>query len=552
MSAERKPVVTLPSVDQRPNLRLPQVRRWPIDPAKPVIDLDRVTLAFGDKCVLDNLSIAIPTGQTTVILGGGGSGKSVLLKLMMGLMRPSHGRVVLFGRDINTLSAVELLDLRKRMGMVFQNYALFDGLSVADNVAFSLRESSKLSGSEITSLSTELIQLLDLGGSEDQLPGDLSGGMRKRVSLARALVANPEIVLYDEPTTGLDPLMVKKVDEMIVLAKAQYQITSVVISHDMTSTRRIADTVRFLDRGKIIFAGSFDALLASALAPVRRFVDAMSGPARKPTATRKPQRDLVAPVIELIGVTKHFGAKDVLRGVNLTIYPRQTTALIGASGSGKSVIVKHIMGLLQPDAGRVVAFGRDLATISERELNDVRRHFGLVFQQAALLDWMTVRENVAFPLAERRSAPLVAVRRRVDEVLEMMKLVDIADVMPGNLSLGQRKRVGLARAIVTKPDVLIYDEPTTGQDPLRTRDIDDMIQQMQAELDVASIVISHDMASTFRIADRIAMLHDGAIVEFGTPAELRASRSEYVQSFVHASEESPELMPVSALHSTLP
>src|ERR1700689_397038 len=138
MNAVWKPVVTVQSVNQRPNLRLPQIRRWPIDPAKPVIELDRVSLAFGDKYVLDNLSIAIPTGQTTVILGGGGSGKSVLLKLMMGLMRPSHGRVVLFGRDINTLSAIELLGLRKRMGMVFQNYALFDGLSVADNVAFSL------------------------------------------------------------------------------------------------------------------------------------------------------------------------------------------------------------------------------------------------------------------------------------------------------------------------------------------------------------------------------------------------------------------------------
>ena len=146
-----------------------------------------------------------------------------------------------------------------------------------------------------------------------------------------------------------------------------------------------------------------------------------------------------------------------------------------------------------------------------------------------------MRDNVAFPLVERRLTSVAEVSRRVDEVLEMLRLTDLRNAMPGDLSLAQRKRVGLGRAIVTKPDVLIYDEPTTGQDPIRTRDIDDMIRETQAQLDVASIVVSHDMASTFQIADRIAMLHDGTIVAFGTPDELRASRDEYVQTFIRAS-----------------
>ena len=369
---------------ERNNLLLPQLQRWPLDAAKPVIELDDVTVAFGATLVLDGLSLQIPTGQTTVILGRGGSGKSVLLKLMMGLLHPQRGRVLLFGRDLATISDVEMLGLRKRMGMVFQNYALFDGLSVEDNVAFSLHESSHLRPPEIARLSHDLLHLLELDGSEAQLPGELSGGMRKRVSLARALIANPEVVLYDEPTTGLDPVMVKRVDEMIALAKVEYEITSVVISHDLTSTRRIADSVRFLDRGKIVLAGSVDELVTSRLPIVRSFVDAMSAPAAAVSASAKSTRDLSQPVVELIDVNKYFEGKHVLRGVNLRIMPRQITALIGASGSGKSVIVKHIMGLLQPEGGRVLVFGKGLATVSERELEKLRMHFGLVFQQAAL------------------------------------------------------------------------------------------------------------------------------------------------------------------------
>jgi len=536
LAISRKMTAILRTPIERTNLLVPNVQRWAIDIAKPVIELDDVTVAFGSRLVLDGLSLKIPTGQTTVILGRGGSGKSVLLKLMMGLIHPLCGRVLLFGRDLAAVSDVEMLELRKRMGMVFQNYALFDGISVEDNVAFSLHESSKLRAPEITRLSRALIHLLALDGSEAQLPGELSGGMRKRVSLGRALIANPEVVLYDEPTTGLDPIMVQRVDEMIALAKLRNNITSVVVSHDLASTRRIADTVRFLDRGKIAFAGTVSELETSKLPVVRGFLDAITGPAPGLTPSPKPARDLTVPVIELVDVNKYFEGKHVLRGVNLAILPRQTTALIGASGSGKSVIVKHIMGLLQPEGGRVLVFGEDLAKVSERELERIRTHFGLVFQQAALLDWLSVRDNVAFPLVERRSMSSQDVRRRVDEVLELLQLTDLGEAMPGELSLGQRKRVGLGRAIVTKPDVLIYDEPTTGQDPIWTREIDDMIQETQAHLDVASIVVSHDMASTFRIADRIAMLHDGVIVAFGTPDELRNSRDAYVQEFIRASE----------------
>ena len=528
---------------QRKNLLLPDSERWPLDPAKPVIELDEVSVAFGDKYVLRGLTLKILPGQTTVVVGRSGSGKSVLLKLMMGLMQPTSGRVVLFGKDLATCPAVEVLQLRKRMGMLFQNYALFDALSVDENVGFSLAENSSLPLPQIADLTHELVRILNLTGSENLLPAELSGGMRKRVSLARALIANPEVVLFDEPTTGLDPIMIEAVDDMIALAKDQYQITSVIISHDMASTKRLADKVAFLHDGKIIFYGTYDEFIADKLPPIQAFVDGArtsrltrssggSGDTAPPSEASAPITD--APVVELVDVHKRFGDKDVLRGVDLKIYPRRTTVIIGASGSGKSVIIKHIMGLFKPTRGQIRVFGEDIVPMKDLALNEVRKHFGLLFQNAALLDWLSVYENVAFPIHERGGVGPQEVRDRVVDILERLNISDIAHRMPGEISAGQRKRVGLARAIVMKPEIMIYDEPTTGQDPLRTRDIDDMIQQTQERFEITSIVISHDMSSTFRIAHMIAMLYQGRIVAYGTPAELRASRDEHVQRFIHA------------------
>jgi ABC-type transporter Mla maintaining outer membrane lipid asymmetry ATPase subunit MlaF len=528
-----------PAPQGRKNLLLPDAPRWPLDPTHPVIELDDVSVAFGDKQVLRGLSLQIPAGKTTVVVGRSGSGKSVLLKLMMGLLKPTSGRVVLFGRDLATCSPLEILELRKRMGMLFQNYALFDALTVDENVGFPLRENSELPRRDIEQLSHELIRILNLTGSERVLPAELSGGMKKRVSLARALIANPEVVLFDEPTTGLDPIMIEAVDDMIALAKTQYQITSVIISHDMASTKRLADRVAFLHDGKIIFTGGYDELLASPLPPIQAFVEG-AGTSRlsrgdAPVAPAQATAAITdAPVVELVGVYKHFGDKQVLRGIDLKIFPRRTTVIIGASGSGKSVIIKHIMGLFKPDRGEIRVFGKDIVPMKDLELNEVRKHFGLLFQNAALLDWLSVYDNVAFPLHERGHVSRQELRDRVTDILERLNIADIMHRMPGEISAGQRKRVGLARAIVMKPEIMIYDEPTTGQDPLRTRDIDNMIQETQERFDITSIVISHDMSSTFRIAHMIAMLYQGQMVAFGSPAELRASPNEHVQRFIHA------------------
>jgi ABC-type transporter Mla maintaining outer membrane lipid asymmetry ATPase subunit MlaF len=496
--------------------------------SEPVIQLEGVAIAFGERRVLDGLDLTIARGETTVIVGRSGSGKTVLLKLMLGLLTPDRGRVRVFGRDLAAASQRELIEIRKRMGMLFQNYALFDGMSVEANVEFPLVETAGVPHRDAERRAHEIIELLGLHGSEHVLPGELSGGMRKRASLARALVARPEVVLFDEPTTGLDPIMVERVDEMIVRAKGRYGITSVIISHDVASIRRLADRVAFLHDGRIIFSGSFDDFMHSELPPIRSFL----------ATAEAPEDDLTSPteqpVIELVGVHKWFGDKHVLRGVDLAIYPNRITTLIGASGSGKSVMAKHMMGLVRPDRGVVRVFGQDLATLDERELEQMRARFGLVFQHSALLDWLDVHDNIAFPLVERRQLATTEITARVDEIVERLGLGGMRSRMPAELSAGERKRVALARAMVMRPSILIYDEPTSGQDPPRTREIDEMILQAQRELGITSIVISHDMAATFRIADTIAFLHEGKIAACGSPAELRASHDPFVDRFLEA------------------
>jgi ABC-type transporter Mla maintaining outer membrane lipid asymmetry ATPase subunit MlaF len=532
------------------NLLVPGLERWPMDPHKPVISLRDVWVDFGGPPLFRGLSLDILPGLATVIVGRSGSGKSVLLRLMMGLMKPSRGQVTLFGRDLAAISTVELLALRKRMGMLFQNYALFDALTVEDNVGFTLLENSSMKRREVLPLAHDLIRLLGLAGNERVLPSDLSGGMRKRVSLGRALIARPEVVLFDEPTTGLDPIMIEKVDEMIVLAKKEFQITSAVISHDMASTKRLADRVAFLHDGQIAFYGTYAELMSSQVPPVKAFVEgaqtsrlaraetnragddvAVSAPYPQPTPAATPT---VAPVVELVDVDKAFGGKKVLRGVNLPIYPGLITVLIGASGSGKSVIIKHVLGLFRPDRGQVKVFGEDLAAMGPVALQKTRTRIGLLFQHAALLDWLSVADNVAFPLREHSKLSKAEIADKADDILTRLHISHLAKRMPGAISSGEKKRVGLARAIITRPEIMIYDEPTTGQDPIRTREVDDMIQETQEQFDITSIVISHDMASTFRIAHRIALLHEGRIAVYGTPAEVRASPDDHVQHFIHA------------------
>jgi len=236
-----------------------------------VVDLHK---SFGAHSVLSGIHLSIEEGSTLVVLGGSGSGKTVLVKHLIGLLKPEQGQVWVDGEDVVPMGDEALARVRKKFGMVFQAAALFDSMTVFENVAFPLRESaSKKSEEEIREIVRSRLALFDLKGIDEKFPADLSGGMRKRVGLARAIVLNPKIVLYDEPTTGLDPLTTDYVDEMILQTKASFGVTSVVISHDIASAFKVADEVAFLSQGKILEKAPPSVFRDSKTPEVQRFLD---------------------------------------------------------------------------------------------------------------------------------------------------------------------------------------------------------------------------------------------------------------------------------------
>ena len=246
--------------------------------------------------------------------------------------------------------------------------------------------------------------------------------------------------------------------------------------------------------------------------------------------------------ILLQDVHKAFGASAVLRGFSLDVREGETLSIIGGSGTGKSVALKHIVRLLRPDRGEVWVDGSDVGTLREEALYELRRKVGYVFQFAALFDSMTVAENVGMGLVRIRGTTRGAIAERVAECLRLVDLEGYQERYPSELSGGQRKRAGLARAIASRPKYLLYDEPTTGLDPVTTAVIDRLIVRMRQELGVTGVVITHDMASAFRISDRIAMLYEGRVRFQGTPVEIRASQDPVVRGFI---EGKPELLEVS-------
>ena len=254
--------------------------------------------------------------------------------------------------------------------------------------------------------------------------------------------------------------------------------------------------------------------------------------------------------IELIGVEKAFGRQPVLKGIDLKVIEGKTTVIVGASGQGKSVILKHMLGLVRPDRGRVLVFGHDLTRIRRRELNELRMNFGVLFQNAALFDSMTVFDNVALPLRERTKMNEQEVRRQVDEKLALMDLTGAEDKYPAQLSGGMRKRVGLARALVLNPRVIFFDEPTTGLDAGKSNEIYRLFHRTQAALNYTAVIVSHDVPKIFKLADYVALLDDGVIQGYMTPEEFQLSDQPLIRAYVETtmgpiySSEKEEAVPV--------
>jgi len=239
----------------------------------PTIEFRQVYKSFNHTPVLAGMDFAIQSGETVTIIGGSGIGKSVTLKLIVGLLKPEAGQILIEGEDIVPLAEDQLIRVRKKIGMVFQNSALFDSLSVAENIAYPLREHTAMSERQIRDRIMETLRLVGLEGAEDKEPADLSGGMRKRVALARAIALTPRIILYDEPTTGLDPINTEKINGLIMDMDRKLEVTSVVVTHDMRSAFKISDRIGLLDMGKIAVVGTPREIERADLPLVRQFIN---------------------------------------------------------------------------------------------------------------------------------------------------------------------------------------------------------------------------------------------------------------------------------------
>lgn len=247
------------------------------------------------------------------------------------------------------------------------------------------------------------------------------------------------------------------------------------------------------------------------------------------------------PIIRLDNVSKSFGSHKVLDGINLDLQRGRNTVVMGPSGTGKSVLLKHIAGLLKPDGGGVYFDGQRIDALSEIDMVNVRKRIGFLFQMGALFDSMNVYDNITFPLVEHTSMSREERRSRCDQVLRMVGLAGIEKKMPADLSGGMKKRVALARAVVLEPSVILYDEPTTGLDPIRSDVINELIVALRDRMKITGIIVTHDMNSANKIADRMVMLYDGKVVEEAEPDAFRASNKEVVQRFIRGRADQADL-----------
>ena len=249
--------------------------------------------------------------------------------------------------------------------------------------------------------------------------------------------------------------------------------------------------------------------------------------------------ELSEPMIKVVDLYKAFGPKKVLQGANLEIHKGESMVVLGGSGTGKSVLIKCIIGILKADAGEVYVAGQEVISMKEFQLNEMRKKFGMLFQGGALFDSLSVWENVGFGLKQHTRLSDREIKERAVEKLKLVGLFNVENLRTSELSGGMMKRVSLARAICMEPEILLYDEPTTGLDPIMADVINELVIHLKKTIKVTSIAITHDMVSAYKIADKIAMLYKGKIVEVGTPDEIRASKNEIVQQFIHGRAEGP-------------
>ncbi|MFD1504327.1 ABC transporter ATP-binding protein [Georgenia yuyongxinii] len=522
--------------------------------SEPVLELRdlhvHLRASDGEVHAVRGIDLAVREGEVLAVVGASGSGKSATAMAVMGLLPASarvSGSVRLDGAELLGRSDAELSRVRgARIGMVFQDAALTPVYPVGEQVAEALHAHRRLGRAAARARAVELLELVGIdrpAARAHAFPHELSGGMRQRVAIAIAIANDPDVLVADEPTSALDVTVQAQILDVLRTARDETGAALVLISHDLGVVAGLADRVAVLDAGQVVEVGDVETIFARPAAPLTRaLLDAVAWPRAtapaSPMAAAPPAETAAPPdraeVLRVTDLHRHFpltrgtllrrrvGTVRAVDGVSLTVRAGEVLALVGESGSGKTTTVRSVLELTTPERGAVVVLGTDVAGLDRAGRRRLRRGVQVVLQDpdAALDPRLPVTDLVAEPLlADGRTGS--AVSRRVAELLGLVGLDPaLGDRFPRHLSGGQRQRVAIARALALEPRLMVLDEPVSALDAPVRAEILDLLGDLRDRLSLSYLLVSHDLAAVRRLADRVAVMHLGRVVESGDATQV--------------------------------
>lgn len=505
---------------------------------KPILTTDRLCVAFGETEVLHDITLELRPDEVLGIVGETGAGKSVLARALIDLLpgkgRISGGQVMIDGEDPQDMSPESLRRLRGgKISLIGTDAkSLLDpvrpvGVQVADVLQAHKGISARQARAEAIEIFTQ-VGIVNPESRAEAYPHQLSGGMAQRVVIAMALIAEPEVILADDATLGLDATIQVQVLDLLLARCREAGVAAVIITHDLGIVARYCNRVAIMRDGRIVEESETGPFLDGPATEYGRELLAAARARPVPMAdTDRTETD--RPIIEVVNLVKHFTTSSghvvkAVDDVSFAIRPGETLALVGESGSGKTTVGQCLVRLLDTDSGNVLFRGSDVLPLSDAFFRPLRRDIQMVFQEpyVALNPRWTVERLVAEPLGLDPEMKSPAARRA--RVLEMLDLVGLraaqADVFPHELTAGEQKRVGMARALVTKPGFVVFDEPTTALDIRVRAQIIDLVRDLQQEMNLATLFITHDLNSVRSLAHRVAVMRYGKIVETGQTEQI--------------------------------
>lgn len=509
----------------------------------PLLETRDLSVSFGDKTVLHGIDLQLRPDEVLGIVGETGAGKSVLARALIGLLpgkgRISGGTVQVAGRDLGRMPPEDLRRLRGGEVALIGTDAksLLDpvrpvGVQVADVLRAHKGIGAAAARAEAVALFAK-VGIVDPERRAEAYPHQLSGGMAQRVIIAMALIAHPRVILADDATLGLDATIQVQVLDLLVARCREAGMGAVIITHDLGIVARYCDRVAIMREGRIVEEGATAAFLHHPATGygAELLASARARPVPMARAEHRPEIGKPTPLLEVANLVKHFPTPSghvvkAVDDVSFTVPKGETLALVGESGSGKTTVGQCLVRLLGADSGKVLFDGRDVLTLPDRDFRPLRRNIQMVFQEpyVALNPRWTVARLIAEPLALDPAMSSAAARQaRVQEMLDLVRLpVRLAGVFPHELTAGEQKRVGMARALATRPDFVVFDEPTTALDIRVRAQIIDLVRELQREMQLATLFITHDLNSVRSLAHDVAVMRHGRIVEIGETERIFA------------------------------